>query len=115
VSQEQLAHQLGVSSRTVQNWERGGTITAPEPLARALNTTVGYIMTGEHAPSEQDGAASDLVDRLSRQQEILRRVAENRLLTAGQLEFLERALDDLERGLPPVEAESHGEEADEAA
>ena len=96
LSQERLAHELGVTSRTIQNWEAGGRITRPEALARALKTSVSYIEMGQDGIPE-DGRP-DLVDRLSRQQEILRRVASNRLLTAEQLAFLEQALDELEHG-----------------
>lgn len=104
LSQEKLAHEVGVSTRTLQNWEAGGTISDPGRLASILQTTVSYIMTGEDRPSVADGDAVEVLDRLSRQQEILRRVASNRLLTAEQLEFLERALDELERGTRPAEA-----------
>lgn len=115
LSQEKLAHEVGVAGRTLQNWEAGGTISDPARLATVLQTTVGYIMTGEDRPSTADGDAEEVVDRLSRQQEILRRVASNRLLTAEQLEFLERALDELEHGTRPAEAPTQAEGEAEVA
>ena len=58
ISQEELAHRIGMHSNTVARWERGeldprGTSTSK--LARALNTTVGYLVgeTDEpHSPNE---------------------------------------------------------------
>jgi transcriptional regulator with XRE-family HTH domain len=108
LTQERLAQEIGVAARTIQHWEQGDSLGSPEKLARYFHTTVAYIMTG------QESNSNDLVDRFSRQQEILRRVASNRLLTAEQLEFLERALDELEHGTHPdakPSPEAAGEEA----
>lgn len=115
--QQDIADRVGVTVRAVAGWEAGEGIAKRNraKLAQALQTTVSYIMTGEETPSTADGAPDELVERLSRQQEILRRVASNRLLTAEQLAFLEQALDELERGQPEDEADASEEGGHRAA
>lgn len=49
LSQEGLASKLGVSARTVQNWEKGGKV--PETSRRAIESLVmqSNIQTGEYS------------------------------------------------------------------
>jgi len=109
-TQEEMAFDLHVSTRTVANWESGDSRRirhkALLALADYLQTTPEYIETGRHAPPIPDPGepVDELLDRFSRQQEILRRVAARELLTAEQLVLIEQLLDELDVDPRPREA-----------
>lgn len=96
-TRDELAAALDVSPRSFYNWFRGGTIK-PEnlrSLVEVLDTTPDYILHGTSPPTAGDvspGEAVELVERLSRQQEIARRILAHQPLTGRQLAELERLL-----------------------
>lgn len=99
LSQEELAHTVGVDRATVQRWERG--VTAPQPqhrreLADALGVTVGEVdhllgVTGTTGtPSRPVPAGTDEIDAL----ELVRRATASDVATPT-LDLLDGAVDDL--------------------
>lgn len=75
LTQAQLGDLMGVSSTSVLGWERGRHIPDTKncpTLARALNVSVPYILTGEHVatgPNVEQSATqlqpdSELISRL---------------------------------------------------
>ena len=119
-TQPAVAEDAGVTLRAYQGWEAGHGIGKSNraKLAQALRTSVAYIMEGVERPATiitaGEVAVGDVVVRLNRQREILRRVAAQELLTAEQLEYLERALDDLEHS-PLAERTGSSEDAEAVA
>jgi transcriptional regulator with XRE-family HTH domain len=74
LTQRKLADEVGVESRTVQRWLRGGGIAAEnrQPLADALGRSVAYIMHGElEGPDPHD-----ILARLDRIEERLAEISE---------------------------------------
>lgn len=65
LSQEQLASALGISSRKLQYWESGTHPSVQDQLdalARELDASSEYILTGEPLPSPADADAGDQRD-----------------------------------------------------
>jgi transcriptional regulator with XRE-family HTH domain len=116
-TQPAVAEDAGVTLRAYQGWEAGHGIGKSNraKLAQALRTSVTYLMDGVEVPTRVEGEPDDVAVRLNRQREILRRVAAQELLTAEQLEYLERALDELEHPRRVDEAASSSEDAQAAA
>lgn len=96
LSQEELAHSVGVDRATVQRWERG--VTAPQPrhrcgLADALRVTVGevdHLLGGTATSSRPISAGTDEIDAL----ELVRRATASDV-TTSTLDLLDGAVDDL--------------------
>lgn len=96
LSQEELAHRVGVDRATVQRWESGRTDPQPQhrrELARALGVVSGEVdhLLGVTAPPVPTPAAvTDEIDAL----ELVRRATASDVATPT-LDLLERAVDDL--------------------
>ena len=62
LTQAELAEKLGISYQAVSSWERGASmpdIGKLMDLARVLNTTVDYILSGEKDEVPQDTPVQD--------------------------------------------------------
>ena len=70
ITQEQLAVQLGVTSKSVSKWETGNCLpdaSKYEPLCEILGITVNELFSGERLSSETENEVKDyLVDLLAR-------------------------------------------------
>lgn len=64
LSQAKLAEKTGIAKTTVSSWETGDTQSIDGDnlvsIARELNSTPEYIMTGKNPPSANDLSADEL-------------------------------------------------------
>ena len=69
LTQEQLAVQLGVTSKSISKWENGNCLpdaSKYKPLCEILGITVNELFSGERLSSETENEAKDyLVDLLA--------------------------------------------------
>ena len=69
ITQEQLAEQLGVTSKSVSKWETGNSLPDAakyKPLCEILDITVNELFAGERISSETENEAKDyLIDLLA--------------------------------------------------
>ena len=69
ITQEQLAEQLGVTSKSISKWETGNCLpdaSKYKPLCEILDITVNELFSGERLSSETENEAKDyLVDLLA--------------------------------------------------
>jgi transcriptional regulator with XRE-family HTH domain len=69
ITQEQLAVQLGVTSKSISKWENGNCLPDAakyKPLCEILGITVNELFSGERLNSETENEAKDyLVDLLA--------------------------------------------------